>query len=295
MTLNKGVLYSVGAYIIWGILPVYWKAVQEVPSPEIVSHRVIWSFIFVIFIIWIRRDWGQLKSVLKNRKAILTFLLSAGLISVNWLTYIWGVNAGFIVETSLGYFINPLVSVVIGVIVFREKLRHTQWLAVGIASIGVLYLTFMYGELPWIALTLAVTFGLYGMIKKATPVAALNGVVLETGFMFSPALFYLISLEVSGNASFGFHNRITSLLLILTGFFTAFPLLLYAGAAHRIHLSTLGILQFIAPTLQFFIGVFIYNESFTQERLIGFSLIWIALFVYSIDGIRQQQRSAQIA
>jgi chloramphenicol-sensitive protein RarD len=290
--MNKGILYAVLAYGIWGILPIYWKSIQEVPAPQILGHRIIWSFAFLAAIVYFRKDWLAFGKAIKNRKSILIFSLSAAIISVNWLTYIWAVNAGFIVETSLGYFINPLISVLLGVVFLKEKLRTTQWVPVGLALVGVLYLTFQYGELPWIALLLATTFGLYGLIKKTAPLNSLHGMTLETGMLFIPALIFLILSESQGTGAFGHTSWFTGVLLAFTGVATALPLLLFSNAARRINLSTLGFLQYFAPTLQFLIGVLIYNEPLTNERLVGFVIIWIALILYSFEGFYTRRRAA---
>jgi chloramphenicol-sensitive protein RarD len=290
--MNKGIIYAVLAYGIWGFLPIYWKTINEVPASQILSHRIIWSFIFLVVIISVRKDWMAFGKAIQSRKTFLIFSLAAILIGVNWLTYIWAVNAGFIVETSLGYFINPLISVLFGVIFLKEKLRTMQWVSIGLAFAGVLYLTFNYGELPWIALLLATTFGLYGLIKKTAPLNSLHGLSLETGILFLPALFFLIFSESQGTGSLGHTGWSTGLLLILSGVVTALPLLLFAIAARKINLSTLGILQYFAPTLQFLIGVVLYNEPLTSARLAGFVIIWIALIIYSLENIYVRRRSA---
>ena len=217
------------------------------------------------------------------------------MIGVNWLTYIWGVNAGYIVETSLGYFINPLVSVILGVIFLKEKLRLFQWIPIILATLGVLYLTISFGELPWIALLLAGTFGLYGLIKKTATLNSLHGLSLETGILFLPAAFYLIAAEAQGTGLIGHSSWVVTFLLVFTGVVTALPLLFFASAARRINLSTLGILQYIAPTMQFLIGVLVYGEPFTQSRLLGFSIIWTALLVYSLESAIIKRRQVQVS
>jgi chloramphenicol-sensitive protein RarD len=292
--MNKGILLAIGAYGIWGFLPIYWKTIDVVPAAQILSHRIVWSFTFLCFIIFIKKDLSAFRLAIRSKKILATFSLAAMLIGVNWLTYIWGVNAGYIVETSLGYFINPLVSVLLGVIILKERLRSLQWLPIILAAIGVLYLTISYGALPWIALVLALTFGLYGLIKKTTPLNSLHGLSLETGILFLPALLFLFFAEGQGSGLIGHTSWIITLLLILTGIVTALPLLLFASAAKQINLSTLGILQYIAPTMQFLIGVIIYGEPFTQSRLIGFSIIWAALLIYSLEGIMEKRRSTQV-
>lgn len=293
--MNKGILYAIGAYGIWGLLPIYWKTIDIVPAPQILSHRIVWSFIFLVIVLLMKKDLSTFTRAVQSKKTLAIFILAAILIGVNWLTYIWAVNAGYIVETSLGYFINPLVSVLFGVIFFGEKLRPLQWAPIILASAGVLYLTISYGALPWIALVLAFTFGLYGLIKKTAPLNSLHGLSLETGILFLPALFYLFYAEGQGTGLMGHSDWLVTLLLIFTGIATALPLLLFASAARKINLSTLGILQYIAPTMQFLIGVLMYGEPFTQSRLIGFSIIWIALLIYSFEGVLERRRSTQVS
>lgn len=283
--MHKGLFFAVGAYGLWGLLPVYWKTLQRVPSEEIVSHRMVWSLVFVAALLAVKGHWKWLAASAKQPRTLLIVFAAGCILFVNWLTYVWAVNAGYIVETSLGYFINPLVSVLLGVVFFRERLRRGQWIAVATAGLGVLYLTVNYGALPWIALVLAFSFGTYGLLKKITPLTAIEGLSLETALLFLPALGYLLFLEGQGVGSFGHISPVTTVLLALTGVATGIPLLLFAAAARSIPLSMVGILQYIAPTLQFLIGVFVYNEPFDQSRMIGFSLIWTALLIYSIEGL----------
>ena len=271
--MNKGILYAIAAYGMWGLLPLYWKALQHVPALEILSHRMTWSLGFVLGLLLVRRRWEWLKTAVSQPRTLLLFTASALLLSVNWFVYIWGVNAGFIVETSLGYFINPLVSVLMGVFFLGEQLRKGQWLAIALAGVGVIYLTVRYGALPWIALTLATSFALYGLIRKTAPLGSLEGLSLETALMFIPALGYLVYLESLGTAAFGHVDGLTTGLLMFAGAATAVPLLFFAAGARRTRLATIGILQYIAPTLQFLIGVLIYHEPFTADRLVGFGFI----------------------
>jgi chloramphenicol-sensitive protein RarD len=293
--MNRGVLYAIGAYALWGFFPVYWKLIHDVPALEIIGHRMVWSFVFVLSVVVISKKWQSTKASFKSKRTQLTFFVTAVLLFINWLVYVWAVNAGFIVESSLGYFINPLVNVVLGVIFFREKLRLWQWIPVGIAFSGVLYLTISYGSLPWIGLTLAFTFGLYGLLKKTAKVNSIQGFTLETGFMFIPALAYLLVLEFTGKGAFG-HGSITeTILLALSGIATGLPLLLFGAAAQKIQLSELGFLQYIAPTFQFLIGVLVYGESFSPDRMIGFGLIWLALAIYTADSIRARHRLPVVA
>jgi chloramphenicol-sensitive protein RarD len=215
---------------------------------------------------------------------LLTYTLTAVLLAVNWLIYIYGINSGQVVETSLGYFINPLLSVALGVIFLRERLRSMQWFPVGLVAVGVLYLTLQYGSLPWIALALAFSFGMYGLIKKIAPLGSLHGLSLETGIIFIPALVYLFVVESQGNGSFGHLGWNVTLLLAFVGVVTALPLLLFGLAARSIPLTLLGILQYIAPTVQFLLGIFLYQEPFTTTRLVGFAIIWLALIIFSLEG-----------
>ncbi|KAA3659393.1 MAG: EamA family transporter RarD [Chloroflexi bacterium] len=288
--MNKGVLYAGGAYLLWGLFPIYWKALQNVPATEILGHRMVWSLGFVVLLLAFRRHWGWVKTAVSTPRTLITFIASGILLGINWLTYIWGVNAGFVVETSLGYFINPLVSVVFGVLFLRERLRVGQWTAVFIAFIGVVYLTMTYGQLPWIALTLAFSFACYGLLRKTATLNSVEGLSMETAVLFPFALAYLLYLGFTGQAVFAHASWMTTLLLVLTGGVTAVPLLLFAAGARRINLSTLGILQYIAPTIQFLLGIFLYNEPFTIQRFIGFSLIWLALLVYSVEGVRNGRK-----
>jgi chloramphenicol-sensitive protein RarD len=277
---NKGILYAVGAYTIWGLLPIYWKLLDHVPSFELLLHRVIWSFLLVTAIILVRNKWAAFQEAVSTWRVLRVYLISAALIAINWGLYVWAVNAGFIVETSLGYFINPLVSVLLGVLILGERLRPMQWVPIGLAAGGVLYLTISYGTLPWIALTLAFSFGLYGLAKKTAPLDSLYGLSLEMAVLLVPALATLVYFEVEGQAAFLHADLTTTLMLLGTGVVSTVPLLMFSMAARRIPLSMVGLLQYIAPTLAFFLGVFVYGEPFTHERLVGFSLVWAALVLY---------------
>ncbi len=280
----RGVWLALGAYGLWGVLPVYWKWLQAVPAPQILAHRVVWSFLFLLGLIFLRRDAAALwRSV--DRRNLAAYGMASTLLSVNWLTYIWAVNAGRIVETSLGYFINPLVSVLLGVVFFRERLRPWQWLAVGIAALGVAYLTWQHGALPWVALVLAGTFAFYGLLKKKAPLGSLPGLAFETGILWLPAAAFLLAVEAGGNGQLGRAPVSTWALLIFTGVVTGLPLLLFSAAARRINLSTIGLLQYVAPSCQLLIGVAVYHEPFDRVRWIGFTLIWTALAIYSIESL----------
>ncbi|MCI0552442.1 MAG: EamA family transporter RarD [Anaerolineae bacterium] len=280
--MNKGILYSVTVYVLWGFFPIYWKLLHHVPALQLLGHRIAWSFLLLLGVIFITKGWNEFRAAL-NARTFRIYLIAALLIGVNWLTYVWAVNAGFIVETSLGYFINPLLSVLMGVLFLRERLRHMQWIPVALAAMGVAYLTFAYGQLPWIALLLAFTFGFYGLVKKIAPLGSVYGLTFETGILFLPALAYLGVVEADNTAAF-LHSGITSdLLMIGAGLVTTIPLLMFASAAKQIPLTMIGVLQYIAPTIQFVIGVFIYKETFDQSRLVGFSIVWLALIIFWVE------------
>lgn len=283
--MNKGIWYAVGAYVAWGLLPVYWKWLHVVPALQLLGHRIVWSFLTLLLVILLTRQGPAFRAAALTPRVLRIYLGAAALVSVNWLTYVWAVNAGFIVETSLGYFINPLLSVLLGVVILRERLRPWQWVPIGLATVGVLYLTFVYGALPWIALTLAVTFGLYGLVKKTAPLNSLHGLTLETGILLLPALFYLLYVELTGRGAFLHTDAVSNVLLLGAGLVTSAPLLLFAAAARRIPLSLVGILQYIAPTLQFLLGVWVYGEPFTSAQFVGFGLVWTALAIFGVEGV----------
>jgi chloramphenicol-sensitive protein RarD len=291
---KKGVWYAVGAYVTWGFFPIYWKWLQQVPALQLLGHRIIWSFLFLFFIVlWLRQ--GRLfREAISSPRVLLIYSTAAILLAINWLTYVWAVNAGFIVETSLGYFINPLLSMVLGVVILRERLRLWQWVPVGLATIGVVYLTVAYGSLPWIGLILAFSFGLYGFIKKTAPLGSLHGVTLETGILFLPALLFLLYTEATGAGAFLHSGMISNLLMVGAGVVTAVPLLMFAAASQRIPLSLVGVLQYIAPTMYFLIGVLLYNEPLTTERLIGFCIIWAALVIFAVEGFLHHQTQVAV-
>ncbi len=290
--MNRGMWLAIGAYAVWGFFPLYFHALQTVPPLEILGHRVVWALLFLAGVLTWRRQWGWLKTALGQKRVVLTFAAAGTLLAVNWVTYIWGVNSGYVVETSLGYFINPLVSIFLGMVFLHERLRPGQWLAIGVAVVGVVYLTFSYGRLPWIALVLAFSFGTYGLLRKIGKLGSLEGLTLETGFMFLPALGFLLWQEFQGTAAFAHADGLTTLLLGLAGVTTAVPLLMFGQAAREIPLTVIGILQYIAPTIQFLIGVLIFQEPFPPERLIGFAFIWVALLVYTTESVLQNRRYA---
>jgi chloramphenicol-sensitive protein RarD len=268
---------------MWGFFPIYWKLLHDVPALQVIGHRIAWSFILLTVVILVTRQWQNFQSAALDPKTIAIYFVAAILLSINWLVYVWGVNAGFIVETSLGYFINPLISVLLGVVFLRERLRTMQWIPIVLAAAGVTYLTVTYGRLPWIALSLAVSFGIYGLVKKLAPLGSLYGLTLETALVFPIALIYLAFVGFTGTGSFLQEGALTDILLIGTGVVTSIPLLMFASAARQIPLTMIGVLQYVAPTLQFLIGVFLYHEPFDQSRLIGFSLVWLALIIFWVE------------
>jgi len=280
--MKKGILYGVGAYVFWGFFPIYWKLLHHVPAIQVIGHRIIWSFLLLIVVIFLTKQWTEFRTTI-NFKILRIYTIAALLVGVNWLVYVWAVNAGFIVETSLGYFINPLLSVLLGVIFFKEKLRTAQWIPVVLAALGVAYLTYVYGRLPYIALTLAFSFGLYGLVKKLSPLGSLYGLTIETGILFIPAFGYLIFTEINSSAAF-LHTGITSdLLMVGAGLVTTIPLLMFASAVRSVPLWVAGLLQYITPTIQFLIGILIYKEPFSHNQLIGFGLVWIALVIFLVE------------
>lgn len=288
---NRGLWFAFGAYFIWGLFPIYWKLLKDVSALELIGHRIIWSFAMLAVFISLTAQWRKLRAVAFDGRVIRIYALAAVLIGANWLMYVWAVNAGFIVETSLGYFINPLLSVLLGVVIFREKLRPMQWLPVGLAALGVGYLTFIYGRPPWIALSLAFSFGFYGLVKKLAPLNSLYGLTLETGLLLLPALVYLMVIESNGSAAFLHTGLNADLLMIGAGLVTTVPLLMFASAAQRIPLSMIGVMQYFAPTLQFLIGVLVYKEPFSQAQFVGFAIVWVALIIFWLDSYLASRRT----
>lgn len=282
--MRKGMLSGIAAYALWGFFPIYWKWLHDVPALQLLGHRIVWSFLLLFGVILLTRQWNDFRSQF-NARALQIYLIAAILIGVNWLTYVWAVNAGFIVETSLGYFINPLLSVLMGVIFLRERLRTAQWIPVVLAAVGVAYLTFAYGRLPWIALLLAFTFGFYGLTKKLAPLGSVFGLTLETGILFLPALLYLGWAQADNSAAFLNLGVTADVLMIGAGLVTTVPLLMFASAAKQIPLTMIGILQYLAPTIQFLIGVFIYEEPFDPSRLVGFGIVWLALIIFWVENL----------
>ena len=291
MDQKNGMLAAFIGYVGWGLLPVFWKQISHVPAQEIMAHRMVWLLPVILLLLALRRQWGWLRDLRSRPKTIVPYVATAMLLGLNWFTYIWAVNNNHIVETSLGYFVSPLISVLLGLIFLQERLRPGQWVAIGVAAVGVLYLTVNYGRLPWVALSLALTFCIYGLIRKTTPLDAFEGMGAEATLMFAPALLFLLGLERAGTGSFGHGSALTSVLLALVGVATAVPMLLYNFGVQRITLTSIGILQYVAPTLQFLLGVLVYREPFTAMRLLGFSIIWGGLLLYTIEGVLIRRRT----
>jgi chloramphenicol-sensitive protein RarD len=291
--MNKGILYGIGAYLLWGVFPIYWKFLHPVPALQVIGHRIAWSFVFLAMYVLATKQWQDFRSVAFKPKTIGLYMIASVLLSFNWLIYVWGVNAGFIVETSLGYFINPLLSVLLGVIFLRERLRPLQWIPVGLAAVGVVYLTFVYGRLPWIALTLAFSFGFYGFVKKLSPLGSLYGLTLETGIVFPFALIYLMVVGFNGSGAFLHTGTQVDVFLVGAGIVTTIPLLMFASAAKQIPLTIVGLLQYIAPTMQFLIGVFVYKEVFDFAHFIGFAIVWVALIIFAAESYFANRAAVQ--
>ncbi|MBC7404739.1 MAG: EamA family transporter RarD [Cytophaga sp.] len=284
--MRKGILYATACYTVWGLFPVYFKALHEVSPLEILFHRMLWALLFLIVVLAWRKQWTWIPQLFKQPKLIAGFATSALLLSTNWFIYIWAINNGRVIDASLGYFMTPLVSVLLGSVLLHERLRRVQWWAVGMAAGGVIWLTFQSGHPPWIGLSLAVSFGVYGLLRKTAALGALEGLSLETFLLFPFALAYLSLLAIQGQSAFLQSTGTTQLLLLAAGPITAVPLLMFAAAARRIPLATLGLLQYISPSLQLLLGVWLYHESFDGNRLIGFAAIWAGLIVYSAEGLR---------
>lgn len=279
-------LYAIAAYVLWGLFPIYFKALEaEIPPVDIVAHRILWSFLFLMIVLTVRKQWAWVGPVLRQPRVIGGFVASALLLTANWTTYIWAVNNNHIVEASLGYLINPMVSVALGLVFLHERPRPLQWLAIAIAAGAVLWLTWQAGHPPWIALTLAVTFGGYGLLRKTASLGALPGLALETALVLPLALAFLVYTSLQGHNTFSSASTSTKWLLAAAGPITSIPLLMFAAGARRIPLSLVGVLQYITPSLQLLFGVWLYGEQLDGDRLNGFILIWCALGLYSAEGL----------
>jgi chloramphenicol-sensitive protein RarD len=280
---RSGLLAAVAGYLLWGLFPLYWPLLEPAGAIEILAHRIVWSLAFVLALLALTSGFAWLRGL--SRRAAGLLALAAALVSVNWGVYIYGVNSEHVVETSLGYFINPLVTVVLALVFLHERLRRTQCAALAVAAAGVLALTVDYGRVPWIALTLAVSFGLYGFVKNRAGVDGVPSLAVETAVLFLPAAAYLAWLGGTGRGTFASEGAGHAALLLGAGVVTALPLMLFGAAAVRIRLSTLGLLQYLTPTIQFLIGVLFYGEPMPPSRLAGFALVWIALLIFMLDAL----------
>ena len=286
--MNRGILSGAAAYGMWGAFALYWNLLRGIPTAQMMSHRIVWSCALLAVLVAAS---GRLRRVAAApRRVIGLYSIAAVLIAINWTLYVWSVTSGYVVESSLGYFITPLVNVMLGVVVLRERLQPLQWFAVALATAGVLYLTRLYGQPPWIALGLASSFGTYGLVKKRAPLPPVDGLFLETAVLALPAVVYLLIAEAAGAGVFLRTGAVRGLLLIGTGPMTVLPLLLFASAVQRVPLSLIGILQYIAPTIQFLLGLFFFHEAFSRSQFIGFACVWLALILFGVDGLLTRRR-----
>ncbi len=292
---RRGTAAGLSAYLLWGCFPLYFPLLEPAGGLEIVAHRVVWSLLFVALLLTVLRRWALVRAAVTDRRTMLVLAGASLLIAANWLVFVYGVNSGHVVETSLGYFVNPLVSVLLGVVVFSERLRPLQWTAVGLAAVAVVVLTVDYGRPPWIALTLAATFGAYGLLKKLVRVEAAPGLLVETLVALVPALVVLGVLQATGRGTAGTEGAGHLLLLMASGVATAVPLLLFAAAARRIPLSTVGLLQYVTPLMQLALGVFVFHEPMPPARLAGFAIVWAALAVFTVDSLRSARAAGRRA
>ncbi len=283
--MNAGMLYALCAYLIWGAFPLYFKSLQGISAVDIMLHRIVWSLAFLLIALAWRHQWAWIRVSLRQPKLLAGFALSAVLLSSNWLIYIWAVNDNRVVDASLGYFINPLVNVLLAFFLLRERLRRGQWIAVAIAAIGVIWLAWQAGHPPWIGISLALTFGSYGLMRKTADLGPLEGLALETALLFPLAAIALTTMAFHDHNAFTAASTSSRWLLAAAGPITAIPLVLFATGARRIPFATLGILQYVTPSLQLMLGVWLYHEPFSGARLAGFAMIWGALLVYSVESI----------
>lgn len=291
---KSGLLYGIAAYGFWGAVPVYFKLLEHVSATELLAQRVAWSTLLLLGIVTLRRGWGQLIHCLKSPRIRTTLFLTTLLIATNWFVYIYGVSTKRVMQTSLGYFVAPLVSTALGVFVLRERLRMAQTVALALATFGVLILAFLAGEVPWIALTLAISFSLYGLLRKTVAADALTGLAVESLMLLPFALAYLIWLGVAGNGKFAHVNRQTDLLLMVGSVVTVAPLFCFAQAARRLRLTTIGFLQYLSPTGQFLLAIWLFGEALNPQKLAGFIFVWAALAVYTVDALVTWRRHRRL-
>lgn len=287
---RRGTLYGAGAYLLWGLFPLYWPLLKPAGAVEVLAHRIVWSLAVVVVLLAVLRRTASLRAVVRDRSRMWRLTLAAVVIAVNWGTYIWGVTNGHVLDTSLGYFVNPIVTVLLGVLVLGEQLRRLQWVALALAALAVVVLTVEAGAPPWIALVLAFSFGTYGLLKKTAGVGAVEGLGVETLVLLVPAGAYLALLTSAGGNTFGGLGAGHAVLLALSGLVTAVPLLLFGAAATRVPLTTLGLLQYLAPTIQFLLGTLLFGEPLSTGRLAGFALVWAALVLFTSETVRSRRQ-----
>jgi chloramphenicol-sensitive protein RarD len=292
---RSGYVYGFIAYLSWGFFPLYWPLLAPAESDEVLAHRFVWSLAFCLILLTAAKLWPQFLAVLRSPKKLALMAAATAVIAVNWGGFIWGVTHGYVLEAALGYFINPLITVALGVLVLGEKLRPLQWLAISTATFAVIVMTVGLGRPPWLALALACSFAAYGLIKKKADLGTIESLSVETLLAFPIALGYLLWLGAQGSLAFGHSGNLNTWLLVGTGAVTAFPLLMFGAAATRISLTSLGLLQYVGPVVQFVIGLTIFNEQMPPSRWAGFALVWMALCVFTFDAIRAQRRSAETA
>lgn len=291
---RRGLLLGALAYVLWGAFPLYWPLLEPAGAIEILAHRVVWSVVTMGIIVVLSRRTASLRAVFRNRRSLLILAVAAVVISVNWGTYIWGVNNGRVVEASLGYFINPLVTVLMGVVVLGERLRRLQWIALGLAFVAVVVLTLDYGRPPWVAITLAFSFGTYGLAKKKAGVGSVESLTVETLVLAPVAATYVGWLMLTGASNFGSHGIPHAALFLTTGIVTAVPLMLFGSAAIRVPMVSLGLLQYLAPIIQFALGVLVFHEDMPPGRWIGFCLVWVALAAFTAEALNHRQRQLRL-
>jgi chloramphenicol-sensitive protein RarD len=294
-SMRTGLLAGAGAYLAWGFFPLYFPLLEPASALEILAHRIVWSFVLCVGLVLATQCWHKVRAVLADRRQLGLLVAASILISVNWGVYIWAVNADQVVETALGYFINPLVSVLMGVLLLRERMRRLQWVAFAVASLAVAVLTVAYGRLPWIALVLALSFGSYGLCKKLAGVESVPSLAVETAVTFPLAVGFLVFLQLQGTLVFTHSSTGNTLLLLGCGVITVAPLLAFNAAATRIPLSVLGLLQYLTPILQFILGITVFGEHMPPARWAGFVIVWIALAIFTVDGVQHSRRVAALA
>ncbi len=290
---RQGVFYALGAYTMWGIAPVYFKWLHGVPALEILTHRIIWSFFLLAGLLYVGRQSSQIRQTFRSKEKLRYLAVTAVLIAANWMIFIWAVNADHLLDASLGYYINPLLNVIFGMIFLGETLRKAQWVAVALAAIGVLIQLIVFGSIPLIAILLATTFGFYGLLRKKANVNALVGLFVETLVLFPVAAIYLLFIADSATSQLSHNPVVLNFLLVMAGVVTTLPLLCFAGAATRLKLSTLGFFQYIGPSMMFILAVVLYGENFTPDKAVTFAFIWCALILFSFDGLRNRKRKQQ--